>query len=198
MKAKTWLDSGPPDPGRCEEHAKFLKVDAAFKAGDLDTLRDVLGDPPDWLEGVMPPAIGPSLEYAIYHSPVAFIETLLELGANPNPENHAGFPPLIAALSCSNEHPGAKPRHDVTEILDLLLRRGADPHLRGLNDYTPLHMAVAERNGRAVELLLRNGADPTLRTRIDDLETPKEMAEAVGLTEIAEMLGNAETSRPKP
>jgi ankyrin repeat protein len=39
------------------------------------------------------------LEYAIYHGPLAFIRTLLELGADPNYRDHVGFPALIAALS---------------------------------------------------------------------------------------------------
>lgn len=50
-------------------------------------------------------------------------------------------------------------------------------------------MAVAESNVAAVELLLRAGADPRLRTRIDECETPREMAEKVGLHEIATLLG---------
>src|SRR5678815_4043111 len=46
-------------------------------------------------------------------------------------------------------------------------------------------MAVAVRNARAIEILLAHGADPELRTRIDDLETPMEMARAAGLEAIA-------------
>lgn len=57
------------------------------------------------------------------------------------------------------------------------------------NDWAALHMAVAESNVAAVELLLRAGADPRLRTRIDECETPREMAEKVGLHEIATLLG---------
>jgi len=110
-------------------------------------------------------------------------------------EDHAGFPPLIAALCCVNEHPGAKSRPDVLDVLELLLRRGADPSQRGVNDYTALHMAVAERSAGAVDLLLRYGADPTLRTRIDDVETPREMAESAGLADIARVLAQSETRR---
>lgn len=174
---------------RCAEYAKFRKIDAAFRAGDVDTLRAAVDDPEMIPNGPMPPSIGSCLEYAIYHSPVAFIRTLLECGADPNPNDHAGFPPLIAALSCSRPHPGSPGRRDTAELLTLLLSFGCDPHLRGVNDWTALHMAVAESNVAAVELLLRAGADPRLRTRIDEFETPREMAERVGLHEIATLLG---------
>ena len=78
--------------------------------------------------------------------------------------------------------------NDVHDILRLLLARAADPNQRGINDYTALHMAVAERSALAVQWLLDAGADPDLRTRIDDCETPLEMAESAGLAEIAAIL----------
>ncbi len=99
-----------------------------------------------------------------------------------------GFPPLIAALSCTRPGPGTKHRNDVNEIVRLLLKFGADPNQRGINDWTALHMAVAERNALAVQLLLDAGADPDLRTRIDDCETPTQMAQNAGLDEIAAIL----------
>ena len=49
-------------------------------------------------------------------------------------------------------------------------------------------MAVAERNAMAVQILLDAGADPDLRTRIDDCDTPGEMAEAAGLGDLAAVL----------
>ena len=173
-----------------------MRIDAAFKAGDLAALRAAVDDPAAIPNGLMPLAIGSCLEYAIYHSPVAFIRELLELGADPVPADHIGFPPLIAALSCSRAVPGSPGRPDVLEILCLLLEFGADPEQRGINDYTALHMAVAERNEAAVALLLRAGADPTARTRIDETETPGEMAAQAGLTEIARLLAAAE-ARPR-
>jgi ankyrin repeat protein len=182
---------------RCAEAARFRKINAAFKAGDLEALRAAVDDPASVPNGPMPLSVGPCLEYAIYHSPLSFIRTLLEIGADPNPVDHAGFPPLIAALSCTNAHPGSPGRPDVVEIVSLLLASGADPNQRGINDYTPLHMAVAERNLPALERLLAGGADPALRTRIDDYETPREMAESAGLRELADRLRSHETAVQK-
>jgi ankyrin repeat protein len=180
------------DAARCAEYAMFKKIDAAFRAGDLAALRAAVEDPASIPNGPMPLTIGACLEYAIYHSPVPFIRTLLELGAEPNPQDHSGFPPLIAALACSRPAPGAPARPDVAAILTLLLACGADPNQRGVNDYTPLHMAVSQRNLQAVALLLEAGADPRLRTRIDDCETPRELAERAGLRELAVLLAAQE------
>jgi ankyrin repeat protein len=180
------------DVERCAEYEKFKKIDAAFRVGDLSALRAAVDDLDSIPNGAMPLAIGRCLEYAIYHSPLPFIRTLLEIGADPNPTDHAGFPPLIAALSCSRHQPGATGRSDVLEVMKLLLSFGADPNQRGINDYTPLHMAVGERNATAVALLLEAGADPRLRTRIDDYETPREMAQRANLGEMAELLAARE------
>jgi len=136
----------------------------------------------------MPDTIGSCLVYAIYHSPFAFIRTLLDIGADPNAPADDGFPPLIAALSCTRVEPGTTPRTDVDDIIRLLLASGADPNQRGINDYTALHMAVGERNAIAVQILLDGGADPELRTRIDDCDTPGELAAAAGLSDLAATL----------
>lgn len=173
---------------RCVEAKRVQRIDDAFHTGDLAALRAALDDPAVVPNGRMPDTIGWCLVYAIYHSPLAFIRTMLEIGADPNLPADDGFPPLIAALSCTRDLHGATKRTDVDDILRLLLSSGANPNQRGINDYTPLHMAVAERQPLAVLILLEAGADPELRTRIDRYETPLEMAEAAGATAIAAML----------
>ena len=161
------------DDGK-ERQQPGLAVDAAFRAGDLEALRAALGEPADFPNGCMPAALGMGdwpLAYAIYWSPLGFIETLRDLGAEPNYAHDDGFPSLIAALSAGR-----------IDVLRLLLERGADVGQRGLNDWTPLHYAVNQTDLAAVRLLLARGADPDLPTRIDDCTSALEVAEAAGFT----------------
>jgi len=145
----------------------------AYRRGDLAAVRAALGDPPDFPNCRGPRGMGENiLEYAIYWSPLPFVRTLLELGADPNYGDHAGFPSLIAAL-CAN-------RSDRAELLALLLSHGADIGQRGVNDYTPLHWAAAADDAVMIELLLAHGADPSARTNVDDYATPLEEAERLG------------------
>jgi ankyrin repeat protein len=150
-----------------------IAIHEAYKRGDLEALKKLMGNPPDFPNTRSPGGFVDSiLEYAIYHSPAAFVRTLLESGANPNYEDPAGFPSLIALISTDRE--------DRYELAEMLLSFGADTRQRGVNDYTPLHYAVAKNDAKLIELLLAHGADPDARTRIDDYATPAEEAEIAG------------------
>jgi uncharacterized protein len=156
-------------------------VHVAFQKGNLEELKIALGHPPDFPNCHSPNGVGENcLEYAIYHSPLTFICTLLELGADPNYSDHSGFPSLIAALSTE--------RKDKFNIIELLISYGADIRQRGVNDYTPLHYAANNDDPKAIELLLSHGADPNARTNIDDFATPLEEAENLGRTNAAQIL----------
>jgi ankyrin repeat protein len=178
---------------RCREAERFRRVDSAIKAGDLAALRASLDDP----EGF--PNIRPDgaitcslLQYAIYHAPLSLVRDLLAAGADPNYDDHDGFPGLIAALSSGQQAPGATPRLDVPAVVAALLDAGADINQRGLNDCTPLQWAAGTGDAAMVELLLARGADPHRRTRIDDYETARDMAQRAGHYQIAERLEAAE------
>jgi ankyrin repeat protein len=173
---------------RCREARAFARIDAAFRAGDYEGLRVALGDPEGFPDVYGPLTIGHCLEYAIYASPLWFIRLLLERGADPNYANHAGFPSLIAALTCRRSAPDRPARPDALEILEALIGAGADPNQRGLNDYTPLHWAASEGDERAVARLLARGADPAARTRIDECETAREAAQRAGHGHIVALL----------
>ena len=159
---------------RCERHRLFKAIDDAFKAGKFEGLAKALGGSPRWFDEAMPfeLGLGHPLEYAIYWSPAAFISILLDAGSNPDYEDHAGFPSIIAALSTE--------RTDKLDIIRILIDHGADANMRGVNDWTPLHYAAAKRDAEAIRLLLAAGADPSLKTRIDDYTTALEEADAAG------------------
>jgi ankyrin repeat protein len=182
-KARMAAETKAKEEEHCAKYRVFKAIDDAYRKGDLDALLVALGDPADFPNSLHPPdlALGDfPLEYAIYWSPLAFIQTLLDHGANPNYPDRAGFPSLIAALSTD--------RPDRLELLRLLLLRGADTAQRGLNDWTPLHYAANRDDVAAIERLLAHGADIDARTRIDDLTTPREEAERLSHKSAVEAL----------
>ena len=161
---------------RCRRGKVLLAIHDAFVAGDFDALAAAL-ESPRWFDEDLPDDFGSgtALVYAIYWSQPAFVEQMIDAGADVNFVADDGFPALLAALS--RDRP---PKH---EILALLLERGADTSARGVNDWTALHHAVSLRDAEAIRMLLAAGADPTLRTRIDYYSTPLEDARAMGYAE---------------
>lgn len=126
---------------RWERERIFNAIDQAFRAGDFEGLSVALGSTPRWFDENMPFefGLGHPLEYAIYWSPLTFIRELLEAGSSANYVDDTGFPALFATLSTN--------RPDKLDILRLLLKAGAEPNQRGLNDWTPLHsLRLCERN----------------------------------------------------
>lgn len=149
-----------------------LSLHDAYKNGDLEALRSFLGYPPDFPNNLPPSGWDSTcLDYAIYHSPFSFVQTLLELGADPNYEE-GSYPSLLAALSSA--------RDDRYALLELLLDYGADIQQRGINDYTPLHYAANLDDPLAIGILLSHGADREARTNVDDYATPFEEAQNLG------------------
>jgi ankyrin repeat protein len=176
-----------------ERYCRFQAIDRAYRDGDMAALRHALGDPEDFPNCSQPFELAAGdrpLEYAVDWSPRAFVAELLAAGADPNHPDPGGFPALIAALSSE--------RGDRLEILKLLLDHGADPDQPGINDWTPLHYAVARRDMQAIGLLLDHGADPEARTRIDDYITPLEAAESGGFNDGAAALRGHLAKRTAP
>ncbi|XP_057380991.1 BRCA1-associated RING domain protein 1-like isoform X2 [Daphnia carinata] len=92
------------------------------------------------------------LHVACLKQDVQRIRELLELGANPNTQDNAGWTPLHEVVSCGNE-----------EIVALLVENGANPNIPGGQNETSLHDAVACNRTNIVRLLVSHGADVNAR-----------------------------------
>lgn len=90
-----------------------------------------------------------SLLKAVQHKKIELVQELLDRGADVNfQEKVGGWTPLHTAVQDSSE-----------DIVDLLLRYGADPCLRKRNRATPFIIAGIVGNVKLLELFLSKGAD---------------------------------------
>jgi tetratricopeptide (TPR) repeat protein len=142
-------------------------LDAAFSGGDLEALRREIGDLGDFPNVAPDAAIGMPLVYAIYHSPLSLVRELLDAGADPNSDSGDRFPPLIAALTSATPTPGATVRHDLRELVELLLTSLLDQ----LPDDASLAVASLDASGRSVVVSVDTTTwDPVTRQIVLDLD----------------------------
>jgi uncharacterized protein len=101
----------------------------------------------------------------------------LEMGANPNVHSLNSFrvAPLHSAVA-SRAH----------EIVQLLLRHGADPNAKQQKGITPLHSAAHNGDVETTTALLKHGADRSSLT--DDGKSPMDMAKEVNALEVLQLL----------
>ncbi|MFA6287194.1 MAG: ankyrin repeat domain-containing protein [Opitutaceae bacterium] len=118
------------------------------------------------------------------HADLETVKVLLDHGANIN----ARWPNVwnIVALHCAAANPGQ------TEILRLLLDRGADIDIQNDTGSTPLMFAADRGNADRVRLLLARGADTDIRSRSG---TAAERARKAGHPEIAGLIEAAASER---
>ena len=106
--------------------------------------------------------------HAVDHGSITSIKWLLWQQVAVDILDDDGYTPLLSAIESS--------RPDKYEILKLLIARGAPINQKGINDWTPLHMAAARNDVKALEILIARGADLTMKTAIDNYATPLEEA----------------------
>jgi ankyrin repeat protein len=110
----------------------------------------------------------------------ACVEWMLERKVDLDFRESDGYTPLHAALE--------RDPPDRHALLELLLRAGAPVNRKGLNDWTPAHMAAAMDDVESLKILVRHGADLSIGTDIDDYATPLEEARNLGKLRAAEYL----------
>lgn len=147
----------------------YIALEQALRGGNVSEARAALREPPDWPNVNDPYTNSPVIALAIHWAPLAAVAELLGDGADPNVEVLDGFPSVLSAVMSD--------RSDTVELTTLLLDYDADPNTRGVNGWTPLHVAAGRDDVDLISLLLDRGADPTIRTNVDDYETPLELAQ---------------------
>lgn len=111
---------------------------------------------------------------------LAMVELLLQMGADPNAQNHSGQTPLYWV---SNGSPGAYG----AEVVHVLARHGAYVNAQErLKHCTPLHMAARRGNVQVAAALLDCEADLEARDKLGD--TPLHRAVKCGKTEMVAFL----------
>lgn len=116
------------------------------------------------------------------------IEWMLSKGVNLNFRDENGYTPLLSVID--------REKPDRYEILELLLKHGAPINKRGINDWTPLHMAAARNDIVALKLLVKYRADLSIKTHIDDYATPLEEARILNCEEAVKYLESVNTTFP--
>ena len=126
------------------------------------------------------------ITHAIDCGTLESVRWMISKGVNLRFVDDEGFSPLHSCID--REFP------DQHEMLQLLIDSGADINIgtelgtMGFNGWSPLHMAAARNDLKAIKILLDNGADTTLKTIIDDYCTAEQEATIAGKHEAAELI----------
>jgi ankyrin repeat protein len=153
-----------------------LDVFEAAAIGDVDRLRELLGDDPSLVKAWSADGFTP-LHFAAFFGHPAATKLLIEGGAE------------LEARSTNKEFAfDATPLHSASaagqrEVCEVLLDAGADVNAVQHGGYTALLDAAANGNAELAELLLGRGADTT--ARLDDARSAAELAIAAGVPELA-------------
>jgi ankyrin repeat protein len=149
-------DGDPPPIGSGKMTSLEFVKEMAVRGADLN-LRQKAGIAG---RGILGRVGATPLIAAASTSDVAYLRTLLELGADPKIANAQGSTPLLAAagvgLGAPEEAAGSEP--EALEVIDLLLKVGADVNAVDSNGENAMHGAAYRNHPKVVQLLVDRGA----------------------------------------
>jgi ankyrin repeat protein len=148
--------------------AEYQRMWEALKSGDVEQLEAEARRQTNFPNGVDDYLGRRWIINAIDCKSLASVTWMLQKGVDLSFRDEEGYTPLHAAIESDSG--------DRLEILKLLLEARAPVNLKGVNDWTPAHMAAARDDVDALKILVQFGADLSIRTKIDDCATPLEEA----------------------
>jgi ankyrin repeat protein len=151
---------------KCKDEYGETLLNNAIARGDVEMVDSLLrlGASPNSVDLM---ATTPLITAVQSKSPLTteILRLLIQSGADVNAKSYSGNSALFAAIV-----------EDSTEIVEFLLKNGANIDIRGIEDAeTPLWSAALWGNDKMVRLLLEHGADPYLKDATTG-RTPLEMA----------------------
>jgi ankyrin repeat protein len=152
---------------RLRAAGRELDVHEASAVGDTPRLAALLLEDPALVDAWSADGAQP-LHFAAFFGYTEACGLLLDHGADPgtHAQGFNGVAPINAAAASD-----AKPHEVATEIVGMLLDRGAAVDAAQGGGATALHSAAMVRNGELARLLVEHGADP--ERPMDDGRTPR-------------------------
>jgi ankyrin repeat protein len=167
----------------------YRRVMAELEAGTAERWEALATELPGFPDGVDDLLGRKWIMNALGSGSAASVQWMLRKGVALDFRDEEGYTPVHAAIE--------RRAADRYELLEQLLQAGAPVNLKGINDWTPAHLAAARDDVEALRILIRHGADLSLKTDIDDYATPLEEARHLGRTNAVRYLEALE-ARTKP
>lgn len=163
----------------------ILTIFEAAATGKINQIIRLLARDPELVSAYSQDGFQP-LGLASFFGHYDVADYLLKAGALPSSSARN-------ALKATPLHSAAAGRH--LQIVNLLIRHGADPNVREQNGFTPLHAAAQNGDVDIIRALLMGGADLTLKST--DGKTAMDVAMEAGHEKATILLGEGVTKRFK-
>lgn len=159
-----------------KKHKQTLDIFEAASIGDNKRVNQLLDKSPEFLNSFSSDGFT-ALGLASFFGYLSLLKLLLDKGANPNIASNNQFKvaPIHSACAIS-----------AFDIVELLIKHGADVNAKQMQGVTPLHSAAHNGQTKLSKLLIDNGAE--INAKMENGQTPLFMANEKNFQEIAALI----------